>query len=292
MRKRAAAQSVQRYGALDWIRGITLISMILYHGAWDLVYLFGVNWGWYRSEGAYVWQQSICWTFILLSGFCWALGRAPEGAAAPSRRAQGGQPGGGGAPDGRLSQGRPARRLPLKKLRRGLTVFAGGALITAVTVAFMPDNRVVFGVLTLLGSCMLLLLPLRGAMQKIPPAAGTAASFALFLLTRNVNRGFLGFEGWNLAALPEGWYRNPFTTWLGFPEPEFFSTDYFSLIPWIFLFLTGAFLSLRMQKKGMPRCLSSVRIPALEWVGRHSLGLYMIHQPALYAVLWILQAAL
>ena len=89
-------QRRQRYGALDWIRGITLISMILYHGAWDLVYMFGVNWDWYRSKGAYAWQQSICWTFILLSGFCWALGQ--------NRR---------------------------RKLRRGLLVFSGGALITA-----------------------------------------------------------------------------------------------------------------------------------------------------------------
>lgn len=244
-------QRRQRYGALDWIRGITLISMILYHGAWDLVYMFGVNWDWYRSKGAYAWQQSICWTFILLSGFCWALGQ--------NRR---------------------------RKLRRGLLVFSGGALITAATVWFLPENRVVFGVLTLLGSCMILLLPLQGAIRKIPPAAGMAASAVLFVLTRDVNRGFLGFEGWNPVALPDGWYRNLFTAWLGFPEPSFFSTDYFSLFPWIFLFLTGVFFSLWMQKKGMPRCLSDVRIPALEWAGRHSLELYMVHQPVLYAVFW------
>ncbi len=244
-------QRRQRYGALDWIRGITLISMILYHGAWDLVYMFGVNWDWYRSKGAYAWQQSICWTFILLSGFCWALGQ--------NRR---------------------------RKLRRGLLVFSGGALITAATVWFLPENRVVFGVLTLLGSCMILLLPLQGAIRKIPPAAGMAASAVLFVLTRDVNRGFLGFEGWNPVALPDGWYRNLFTAWLGFPEPGFFSTDYFSLFPWIFLFLAGVFFSLWMQKKGMPRCLSDVRIPALEWAGRHSLELYMVHQPVLYAVFW------
>ncbi len=260
-----AGRKGQRCRALDWIRGITLVSMILYHGAWDLVYLFGANWDWYRSKGAYVWQQSICWTFILLSGFCWALG-GPDRDGGPS------------GPFWRSAAGR--------KLRRGLTVFAGGALITAATVWLMPQNRVVFGVLTLLGSCMILLLPLRGAICRIPPAAGMAASAVLFVLTRDVNRGFWGFEGWNLTALPESWYKNLFTTWLGFPEPGFFSTDYFSLIPWLFLFLTGVFFSLWMQKKGMPRCLFTVRIPALEWVGRHSLELYMVHQPVLYALLW------
>ena len=31
-----------RYALLDELRGLDLISMMLYHGMWDLVYLFGV----------------------------------------------------------------------------------------------------------------------------------------------------------------------------------------------------------------------------------------------------------
>ena len=58
-----------RLQLLDVIRGITLLSMIAYHGSWDLVYLAGVNWPWYHSKEAFLWQQSICWTFILLSGY-------------------------------------------------------------------------------------------------------------------------------------------------------------------------------------------------------------------------------
>ena len=65
----------RRYQVLDAIRGCALVSMILYHAAWDLVNMFGVDWPWYRGFAAHVWQQSICWTFILLSGYCWALGR-------------------------------------------------------------------------------------------------------------------------------------------------------------------------------------------------------------------------
>ena len=60
--------AVERRQTLDAVRGCALASMILYHAAWDLVYIFGVSWPWYRGMGAYVWQQSICWTFILLSG--------------------------------------------------------------------------------------------------------------------------------------------------------------------------------------------------------------------------------
>ena len=54
----------RRYQTLDTVRGCALVSMILYHASWDLVYMFGVNWPWYHGFAAHVWQQSICWTFI------------------------------------------------------------------------------------------------------------------------------------------------------------------------------------------------------------------------------------
>ena len=49
----------QRLALLDSVRGLTLISMILYHAVWDAVYLLGADWGWYRGEMAFIWQQSI-----------------------------------------------------------------------------------------------------------------------------------------------------------------------------------------------------------------------------------------
>lgn len=67
----------RRSGTLDSLRGLTLVSMIAYHACWDLVYLYGMPWDWYRSFWAYAWQQSICCTFILLSGYCWQMGRHP-----------------------------------------------------------------------------------------------------------------------------------------------------------------------------------------------------------------------
>ena len=32
-----------RYSVLDLVRGLTLISMIAYHGTYDLVYLFSIK---------------------------------------------------------------------------------------------------------------------------------------------------------------------------------------------------------------------------------------------------------
>lgn len=234
-----------RYALLDGIRGITLLSMILYHGAWDLVYIYGVKWDWYRSAGAYVWQQSICWTFILLSGFCWSMGKRP--------------------------------------LKRGLTVFGGGALVSLATCLFMPQNRVLFGVLTLTGSCMLLLIPLQRLFRRVPAGAGLAAGAFLFVLTRDVNEGYLGFESLRLVRLPQAWYGNLFSAYLGFPPPSFFSTDYFSLIPWFFLFACGYFLYRVLDRGGgLKGSLLYLDFAPLGFLGRHSLFIYLLHQPVIY----------
>ena len=66
-----------RSGTLDSLRGLTLFSMIAYHLCWDLVYLRGLPWAWYNGFWAYIWQQSICCTFILLSGYCCQASRHP-----------------------------------------------------------------------------------------------------------------------------------------------------------------------------------------------------------------------
>ena len=58
-----------RLHLLDALRGFLMLNMIAYHGMWNLVYLFGVKASWYSGTPKYLWQQFICWTFILLSGF-------------------------------------------------------------------------------------------------------------------------------------------------------------------------------------------------------------------------------
>ncbi len=73
--------SSSRYALLDELRGLDLISMMLYHGMWDAVYLFGVVVPWYSAGQGRLWQQSICWVFILLSGFCLPLGIIRSNAA-------------------------------------------------------------------------------------------------------------------------------------------------------------------------------------------------------------------
>lgn len=233
---------MRRHHDIDTIRGCALVSMIAYHGCWDLVYLCSFDWAWYRSFGAYVWQQSICWTFILLSGYCFFLGRRP--------------------------------------VRRGLVTFASGGLVSAVTAVALPENPVFCGVLTFMGLATLLTVPLKPLLRRLPPQPGLAASIALFMLVRDVNDGFLGFEGVRIAAAPEG--ANLFTAVLGFPPAGFHSSDYFPLLPWLLLFWTGLFLS-RLRPERDDLLLHP--IPLITAMGRHSLLIYLAHQPLLYALM-------
>ena len=240
-----------RFRLLDTIRGIVLISMIIYHATWNMVYIYGMDWNWYKSRGAYIWQQSICWTFILLSGFCFSLGK--------------------------------------RHLKSGLMVFGGGLLVTLVTLLAMPQNRVIFGVLTCIGSCILLLTFTEKFWRKIPTEAGIVMAFLIFLFTKNINSGYLGLEDFRIAELPVSWYSNYFTTFLGLPFRGFYSTDYFSLLPWFFLFLTGFYLHGiwakydLLNKKFMHRGVGT-----FAFLGKHSLLIYLLHQPVIYGVQEIL----
>ena len=241
----------QRLHFLDALRGFTLINMIAFHGLWNLVYLFGIRADWYMGTPGYLWQQWICWTFILLSGFCWNFSR--------------------------------------NHLKRGVLVFGGGLLVTAATCIAMPESRIVFGVLTCIGSCMLLMIPVEKGAKKIPAPVGLLLSFGLFILLRNVSDRSLGFEGWVICPLPESLYRNLLTAYLGFPPRSFFSTDYFPLLPWFFLFLTGYFLFRFLEERKLNEMLfARGNVPVLNWLGRHSLIVYLLHQPVLYGLCLLL----
>lgn len=238
------------YGLLDTVRGVCILSMVAYHGMYDLVDIFGLPSAWYTGLPGYIWQQSICWTFILLSGMCWQLSR--------------------------------------RHVKRGLLLVGCGAAITLITWLVMPSQRILYGVLNLLGLSALLLIPLDKVFRKIPAWAGLVGALLLFALTKNVARGSLGFEGLVLCQLPRWLYATDLLAVVGFPSPSFWSTDYFPLLPWFFLFCAGYFLWSLLDKSPRAKELLRPGLRPLSFLGRHSLVIYLIHQPALMAVFTVL----
>ncbi|WP_322175076.1 heparan-alpha-glucosaminide N-acetyltransferase [Acutalibacter caecimuris] len=245
MRRPAAG----RYQALDSLRGFLLVNMVAYHALYDVVYILGIPLPWYTGLGGYIWQQGICWGFILLSGFCFRLSHHP--------------------------------------VRHGLTVLGAGVLVSAVTWVAMPGEFILFGVLYLLGLAGLIQCgawALWGRLGRPPFPAGWGLGLALgaFFLTRDVPKGWLGFEGLRLLPLP-GWLYQDWLAVVGLPGPGFASSDYFPLVPWLFLYLAGYYLWRLMGHR--PRLMDRLKpgFAPLAFIGRHSLPVYLLHQPVLMA---------
>lgn len=240
-----------RLWLLDVLRGAALVNMLAYHALYDWVYVFGHTGGWYdiTAPGCHLWQQYICWSFILLSGYSFTLARRP--------------------------------------LKNGLLVAGCAVVLTVATVVFLPSESIWFGVLHLNAAAVLLTCLVGPLLQKCPAGWGLAVCAVLFALTNQLPSGYLGFEQFRLCALPAAWYQaNLF--WLGLPDlARFSSADYFPLIPWLFLFWCGLFLARlwRPQKGQAP-----VVLRPLACVGRHTLLVYMLHQPVIYGALWVWHA--
>ena len=78
--------------------------------------------------------------------------------------------------------------------------------------------------------------------------------------------------------------------WLfGFTTPDFASADYFPLLPWFFVFLLGTWAGRYVKAGRLPQWFYTARAPRLALVGRHALVLYVLHQPALYALTMLLR---
>ena len=265
-----------RLQKIDIVRGITLISMILYHFVWDLKYIACFDIGWYSGLYGRIWQRSICISFIFLSGFCFSLGK--------------------------------------KQIKRGLEIFICGLIITGVTLLFMPENRIVFGILTFMGTAGLIAVVIDKIIHYLYKSLDPhtlnltllIGNILLFIAFYDVNYGELNIFVKRIS-LPSYLYDGYFATFLGFPDRTFFSTDYFALLPWMFLYLIGYFTYklLSFEKKDgnsifvdrlSGKVTEILRLKnentitrSLGIIGRNTLIIYMIHQPILYGITILIQ---
>jgi len=205
-----------RHPFLDALRGFSICSMTLYHLLWDVVYLGGCSLPWYEGTVGYLWQQSICWVFIAVSGAALALEIKKKGR---------------------------------KRTAKSRLVLVGwGSAITFVTRQAMPHEPIYFGVLFFLGTASLLTLCLWPVMEKKPKGAAIFCS-ALFFFLRNAPRGRWGFEWIVGPALPAALTRfGLFSAFWGFTKGLLFVGlfSYGSLVgPFWGCFCRGSFVAQR-----------------------------------------------
>ena len=67
-----------------------------------------------------------------------------------------------------------------------------------------------------------------------------------------------------------------------------YSSDYFPLIPNLFLFLAGASLGVYLRSGRAPKGIYPTRFKSMSFIGRHGLWVYLLHQPVIILVLDII----
>ena len=165
-------------------------------------------------------------------------------------------------------------------VKRGLQVFLCGFLCTAGTLAMYlagiagKDIIIYFGVLHCLGTCMMLWPLFRKGSGGLLVLLGTAmVALGLWLRTRG--------------------FSFPWLTILGFCPYGFASSDFFPLFPNLGYFLLGAALGRKVYPQRVSRFpRENSPLPFLRWCGRHSLTIYLLHQPILAAAVGIWAAML
>lgn len=146
----------------------------------------------------------------------------------------------------------------------GMRILLAAMLITFVTYFFDSSSYVRFGVLHFL-ACALLIAPL---MLTLPDKLLIVLSMVIILL----NEFFSGIIVNTSLLIP-----------IGLTPSDFVSIDYYPLVPWLSVFLLGIFFG---RKLGVEKCeIDFVGLDVLAVLGKHSLMIYLVHQPVFLLIL-------
>jgi uncharacterized membrane protein len=237
-----------RIWEIDLLRGLAIILMVGYHLLLDLGEFRGIK----RFLGFSTDLTSTAWTIAQL--FFAGLFVVLSGIS------------------GTLSRNNVRRGLRLLAVALALTL--GTYLIAVWLHLFDPADTIIFGILHCLAVSMLLY----GAVFKKVSAAANAlcgaAVMGLAALLPIAGKAFSIRSNWLI----------PF----GLPSQSFSSLDYFPLIPWFGVFLIGA--ALGKSAYASRQSLLPWRLPAtfVNIAGRHSLLIYIVHQPVIMGLLYLL----
>jgi uncharacterized membrane protein len=242
-------QGPARYPELDLLRTLAIVGMVVYHTAFNLNLLYHWDIAVYAG-GWRMLQRLVCSLFLLLVGAGVAI--SLERSSRPERLL--------------FSSPWSVYR---RYLKRGLGILLWGMVITIVTAFLYPRSFVRFGILHAIGTSVLL-LPLLARLKEWNALVGTVILVATNFLPHQANTSLL---------VP-----------LGIIPPGFQSIDYFPILPWFGIVLIGYAVGycLYVRRTAWRRYLPGMAEPTMRMVtapGRHSLLIYLLHQPILLVML-------
>jgi uncharacterized membrane protein len=156
--------------------------------------------------------------------------------------------------------------------RRFVMVAGAAAAISIATYLAVPNGFIFFGILheIALGSLFGL------AFLRLPP-----------LLTLIV--ALLVIAGPSFLRAPI--FDHPLLWWLGLAPVNPRSNDYVPMFPWFGVVLVGIALAKSLLQAGLVWRLASLRLGdwarPFRFAGRHSLAVYLLHQPVLIGCVWL-----
>lgn len=164
------------------------------------------------------------------------------------------------------------KELKLKFFKRGLKIFGLGMLITFLTWYFLDDGFVVFGVLHCIGISIVLAYP-----------------FLRFHFLNFLIGVVLIIAAVVLKSITFDFY---WLVWLGLKHSQFYSIDFFPILPWFGVVLVGIFIgrSLYPSYKRISnfRDISGFKLVRFfSFLGRHSLVIYFLHHIVLLSIIYL-----
>ena len=154
-------------------------------------------------------------------------------------------------------------------LKRGALVLLCALGVTAVTYVLFPKNYIGFGILHLLGVSMLV----SWTVKKFHVPNWAVLVFAALVFIAGIFVAKINVE-------------TPVLFWLGLTTKSYSALDFYPLLPWLGVFLFGYLFSSKFYKEHKsPFSKGWYHNDVLSFSGRHSLVIYVVHQPIVYLLI-------
>jgi len=233
----AGAVAGVRVEAVDAMRGLAIVAMVVYHFVFDLRFYSVVRADFENDPFWLTYRAIVLSTFLLVVGVSLVLARHYG-----------------------VSTGRFARRVGV------IALCALAATIGSYLV--FPERFIYFGILHSIAVASLLARPLAGR-PRLALGLGVLAIVAGLVLSHP-------------------FFDSRAASWLGFNTVKPPTEDFVPLFPWLGVVLVGIWLGHEFLRRDFAPIAPLARTPDwLHWMGRHSLAIYMVHQPVLLGLLWL-----
>jgi uncharacterized membrane protein len=241
------APKIPRIALIDTLRGVALIAMATYHFTWDLEFFGYVDPGTATHGFFRIYARSIASTFLFLAGVGLVLAHTPQ--------------------------------IRWQSFWKRFAMVAGAALaISIATFVAFPTEWIYFGILHNIAVSSLVGL----AFLRLPIAVTALAALAVVAAMVADSSLAPGSLEWPL-------FDTRLLSWIGFADTPPRSNDYVPLFPWLAALLAGIVFARVAMRRGWLEKLAALqtRPNLLSKAGRHSLAVYLLHQPILIGLVYL-----